>query len=191
MDEYNIPSYNFLEKKVKQYINNKTWYNNAYHAIYKKYGSDTELFIKLLAVTSPRNTVKTNVIYAKRMYHAIKSGKSVDNLKCGIATKAILRNVKRVIRNDDIRGKKITAFCDALLGNVNSVTVDVWMLKAFNIKRHAPTPLDIKYITHMCNVLSKRLNIPPRSVQACLWCYAKTELNDTKHKDIKDFSYYL
>lgn len=65
------------------------------------------------------------------------------------------------------------------------------MLKAFNLKRKTPTKNDIIHINTIIKTIASRLNLKTYEVQACLWSFAKIELNNTSFKAYKDFSYYL
>jgi hypothetical protein len=64
-------------------------------------------------------------------------------------------------------------------------------MRVFNLKRRAPTKCDIRQIKTIINKIATELNLYPAEVQACLWSYAKTELNKTNFKEDKDFSFYL
>lgn len=186
----NIPSLYVLTEKTKKYINNKNWYSKSNETIKEIFKDDSDLFIDLLAITSIRNSVKSNTIFALDCYYRIKHDKPL-NRKYGIADKPIKINIKRVLNDKPIHGNKISKFAKCLKGDLDNIVIDVWMLKAFNINRMSPNKKDIKYIEYIINRISKKLNIKNAQVQACLWCYAKYELNNTNHKEYKDFSYYL
>lgn len=188
--EYNTPSDYILKTKTIQYIDNKDWYKNSSDYIKGLFGENSELFISLLSATSPRNSVKSNVKYALHAYYSILNHRPIRK-KYGIANKNIQENIKRIVNGEPIHGVKINAFSDALNGNLNSIVIDSWMLKAFNIKRQAPTPRDIRNISHRIRRISGQMGLKPSEVQACLWSWVKTEHNDTKFKESYDFSKYL
>jgi hypothetical protein len=187
---YNVPSNKYLKDRTIYYIEQKDWYRQSYKAIKNKYGQNTDLFIKLLAATSPRNTVKRNLFLANKTLTYILDNKPID-FSYGIANKAILNNVNRIIANKPINGPKVRAFSLALSGDADQVVIDSWMLKAFNIKRQAPTPNDRVHIKTIINKLSDQTNLKPCEIQACLWSYAKNELNNSPFKEDNDFSYYM
>ena len=85
----------------------------------------------------------------------------------------------------------MNAFIKALSGDLNQVVIDSWMLKAFNIKRQSPLPNDTKHIKTIIKKIAIETNLKPSEAQACLWCYAKTELNDSPFKEDNDFGYYM
>ena len=186
----NRTSIKYLTNKTLQYINNKDWYKNSNKLIKDKFKDDHKLFIKLLGVTSPRNTVKQNTKYAINGYICIKNSIPIT-FKFGIANKQITNNVNKVINKEVVGGQKVNSFIDSLLLIDGSICIDVWMLKVFNIKRKSPTAKDIRIIRAKIIKISNRLKLKTYEVQGCLWCYAKNELNGTKHKEYKDFNYYL
>jgi hypothetical protein len=185
-----MKSIKYLLPYVYKYIHNKHWYKNSNELIKSKYGNDYKLFIKLLAVTSPRNSVKTNTQYAVKVFQYIKDNKPID-FKIGLANKQISNNINKVICNIKPSGVKVNAFIASLNLIDNSVCIDTWMLKAFNINRRAPTPKDIRVITHRIKTLASITGLKTYEVQACLWVYAKTELNNTYLKESYDFAHYL
>ncbi len=186
---YKPPSLKFLADRVQEYYRASNWYRQSYHTI-KTYLEDPELFIKLLAATSQRNSVKANTAAALDAYRCIQTNTPITK-KYGIADKLIKENISRIKQGAPLKGPKIKSFAAALNGDSDKIVIDVWMLRAFNIKRQAPTPLDRYCIQERITQLSNKLNMAPRDVQACLWTWAKTELNNTSFKESYDFSYYL
>ena len=186
----NIPDITLLTEKTKKYIYNKHWYKNS-NALIKKYYEHSNLFIDILAITSPRTTVKRNCINAIATYDQIVNNKPLT-ISYGITHKNTKKNIDKMLTSNIFNGKKVNAFSNALkLKDNNNIVIDVWILKAFNLKRHAPTNNDTIHITAMIKEIALSLSIKPYEAQACLWVYAKTELNTTIHKDSHDFSYYL
>jgi len=189
-NKYNVPTNKKLIEKTLEYRQNKNWYNNSLKAIEGKYGIHTNRFIKLLGVTSPRNTVKRNLFLADKTLKYAIMDKQID-FSYGIANKQIKNNVDKVLNNKPFGGVKVNAFVKALQGDLNQVVIDSWMLKAFNINTQTPRPNDLIHIKTIINKIAVQTNLKPSEVQACLWCYAKTELNDSPFKENNDFSYYM
>ena len=189
-NKYNVPTNKKLIEKTLFYKANKDWYNNSLKAIKCKYGIHTNKFIKLLGVTSPRNTVKRNLYLADKTLKYDILDKDID-FSYGIANKQIKNNVDKVLTNKSFGGIKVNAFVKALQGDLNQCVIDSWMLKAFNIGAQSPRPNDLKHIKTIINKIAIQTNLKPSEVQACLWCYAKAELNDSPFKEDNDFSYYM
>lgn len=186
----NVPSIYKLTEKTKKYIKYKDWYTKSNKFIKEMFKDDSNLFIDILAVTSIRTTVKQNTINALDCYYRVKKHKPL-NKKYGMADKSIKINLKRILKGNKIHGNKISNFAKCLKGNLDNIVIDVWVMRCFNINRNSPTNKDIKYIEYMIKQIAKNLNIKNAEVQACLWVYAKRELNKTSFKKDKDFSYYL
>lgn len=188
--EHNAPSDYILRTKTLKYLSAKNWYKNSNEYIKDLFGDKAELFTNLLAVTSPRNTVKENVLYALHAFYTVTNKKPLTK-KYGIANKNIQVNIQRVLKGDTIRGVKVLPFSKALNGDLDAIVIDVWMCKAFNLKRLAPTPRDRKYISHRINKIAQQLSLKPAEVQSCLWTWTKTEKNNTGFRESYDFSKYL
>ena len=188
--KYSVPTNKKLIEKTLFYKGNKDWYSNSFKAIKNKQGIHTDKFIKLLGVTSPRNTVKHNLFLANKTLKYSILSKEID-FSYGIANTQIKRNVDKVLSNKPFGGVKVNAFVKALLGDLNQVVIDTWMLKAFNLNVQSPRPNDLVHIKTIINKIALQTNLKPSEVQSCLWCYAKTELNDSPFKENNDFSYYM
>ncbi|GAG90573.1 unnamed protein product [marine sediment metagenome] len=181
---------NLLIDKTIQYIDHKEWYKDSNIMIKQYYSKDHNLFIDVLSLTSPRQTVKQNVLNTIKTLDNIKYGRQ-NNIVYGIANKQIRKNLDRYMRTKQFNGVKVNSFSGSLKLKNGSCCIDVWMLKAFGVKRMSPTNKDIKDINGQIKIISDKLGLKTYEVQACLWCYAKKELNRTVHKDAHDFSYYL
>jgi len=186
----NIPDTNFLLNKTLKYINNKNWYDNSNEIIKQFYPKDYNLFIDILAITSPLTNVKLNLLNTIKTVDNIKY-KRKNNIVYGLANKQIKRNLTQYEEVKKFNGVKINNFAKSLRLIDGHVCIDTWMLKAFNLKRHAPTKYDVRYITEIIKSISDKLDMKTYEVQACLWVYAKTEINGTRFKESHDFSYYL
>lgn len=188
LNKNRVPSLNYLTLKVKRYLHNKDWYKNSHDLIEAYYKSKSNLFIDILAMTSQRTTVRQNTINAIK---TIENLDKLDKIQYGITSQKIKDNLTKYLDTGEFGGDKINQFADSLKLIDGSVCIDVWMLKAFNLKRIAPTYNDKKHITHIIKQIANKLNIKTFEVQACLWCYAKNELNGTHFKEYNDFTYYL
>jgi len=184
------PSNKHLLSKTIQYIEAKDWYTKGLDAIKSKYGIHTEVFIDLLAVTSPRTSVKINLRNAETTLKYFILDKKID-FSYGLANKAIKNNVDKIRVKKKYGGQKVNKFAKALKGDLSQVVIDSWMLKVFNVNRQYPLPNDIKHIETIIKNIADKANLKPAEVQACLWSYAKTELNNSTFKEDNDFSFYI
>lgn len=179
-----------LTSKTLQYIDHKDWYKISNKMIKQYYPKDHNLFIDILSLTSPRQTVKQNVLNTIKTVDNIKYGRP-NNIIYGIANKNIRKNLDRYLSTKQFNGVKVNNFSASLKLKAGACCIDVWMLKAFKINRASPTNKDIRIINQAIKTIADKLGLKSYEVQACLWCYAKKELNGTMHKDAHDFSYYL
>jgi len=180
----------FLLDKTLKYTDNKNWYQNSNKTVKQFYPKDYNLFIDILAITSPLTNVKLNLLNTIITVDNIKY-KRKNNIVYGLANKRIKNNLDKYGKTKRFSGIKINNFAKSLRLIDGSVCIDTWMLKAFNLKRDAPTKYDVKYITRIVKNIADKLDMKTYEIQACLWVYAKTELNGTKFKESYDFSYYL
>ena len=185
-----VPSIEYLTTKTLKYIESKDWYLNSNKIIKEYYPNDFNLFIDILSITSPLTNVKLNLINTIKTVDKIKY-KRTNSIIYGLANKSIRTNLDKYNKTDKFGGVKINNFSDSLRLKNGHVCIDTWILKAFNLKRRSPTKYDIQYITQIVKDISDKLGLKTYEVQACLWVYAKTEINGTKFKKSHDFSYYL
>lgn len=184
----NVPVEKLLIAKVKKYKYASIWYNNSNSAINHYFKERAPLFIDILAITSPRTTVKRNVFNAIKTINDLNG---IDNLTYGVTNKQTKLNLKRLLDHGAFNGAKVNSFSTSLNLIAGSVCVDVWILKAFNIKRRSPLKNDLTHITSIIKHIANKLNMNTYVVQACLWEYAKKELNTTIFKESYDFKHYL
>lgn len=171
--ENKVPTDRTLVKRIVEGSYGKNWYAESAQAILDRFQDHNRLFASILAATSPRNSVRSNTIFALRAYRSITEHYVVyrtDDPKYGITHKIAVNNLERIVRGEQIGGRKVANFVEALCGNGEAVVVDVHMCKAFNLKRTAPTKLDYDYIEQTIKKLARKLNMAPAEVQAALWC---------------------
>ena len=190
LNKNSIPSIELLTDKTLKYIANKDWYLNSSNLVKHYYPRDYNLFIDILSITSPLTNVKLNLTNTIKTVDIIKY-KRTNTIIYGLANKQIRTNLDKYNKTKRFSGVKINNFSKSLRLQDGAITVDTWVLKAFNLKRRSPTKYDIRYITKIVKIISDKLNLKTYEVQACLWVYAKTEINGTTFKESHDFSYYL
>jgi hypothetical protein len=130
------------------------------------FGSGADLFIDLLAATSPRKQVKANWNVAKRIYFAHINGREIP-------TKGLLPNHKgniaRAFKGEPLSGNKVAAFAANLKGDLQRVTIDVWVLRYFNIDKMSLTNKQYFELEKKIQKLAKRHKMNPASYQAWIW----------------------
>lgn len=149
-----------------------TWYEDATRLIKDLYGENWTLFVDILASTSPRMAVKKNW----RMSVAIMSAYMNRKDKPETFARALqslmpahLVNVIRSLQRKPIHGPKVSRFALNLKGNLDVVTIDVWICKAYGIDPNALTGKLYKRLEAKIRKEAKACNATPAGYQAVLW----------------------
>ncbi len=165
------------------------WYQDTFSniqnimSVYDDSGENSDelayLFIDLLAATSPQTNIVRNTFLTSQIFGFIN-----DAILCKIPMKfeAHLNNVCRALLGLPLSGQKVTAFQANLLGDENAVTVDVWMMRAFNRDSDAPSAKEYEDISMATRKVAKQYGVAPSQMQAALWVGIKAvegDPNDT------------
>lgn len=160
------------DQKIKRYKQYGQWYKTAATIIKKRFGSDYALVCDLLAATSPRKQVKANWKLAVRIYHAHKDGKPNPAQGLMPCHKA---NVDRALKQSPLSGNKVKAFAENLKGNAEAVTIDVWVLRYYNIKKETLSDKDYKELSDRIRAEAKEQNLAPAEYQAIIWTISRAK----------------
>jgi len=136
------------------------------------YGDDWELFVDILAATSPRMAAKKNwrmatEIVAAYRHRDVKPAAFGDVL--GRLMPAHLINVIRALQGRPINGPKVSRFAANLKGDLSVVTIDVWICKAYGIPHTALTPRLYVRLEKAIRRDAKACNATPAGYQAVIW----------------------
>jgi hypothetical protein len=148
------------------------WYQDATKLIKELHGHNWRLFVDILAATSPRQSVKrnwrqTSAILAAYIDRENKPEIFADLL--GRCMPAHLLNIIRSLQQRPINGQKVWRFSENLKGNLDVVTIDTWICKAYGIDGNAlPTSL-YNRLENKIQVDAKRQGIAAANWQAVLW----------------------
>lgn len=168
----------------------KTWYARHEQALMDLFGSDADLFQKLLSATSQATGVKGNVTLALKAYGQLLEGVPFDGY-----LPAVKKNLERIKASEELQGAKISQYGKANEGDTGAIAVDrhIAML-FFNVR--APSAKQIESAKNRIREIAGRLGWAPREVQAALWAFnqvrlgkdpAKVESYDTILKDRAEF----
>lgn len=155
-----------------------TWYTDATKLIKELYGSNWRLFVDILASTSPRQSVKRNWRQSAALVAAFanreKNPSRFGNLlaKC---MPAHLDNIIRALQSKPLSGPKVSRFAENLKGNLNVVTIDVWVCKAYGINQKALTDTLYNRLEKKIVSDAKKANIAPANLQAVIWYAIRRE----------------
>lgn len=169
-------------------MNAKNWYKDCGDAIRKEFGRDADLFIDILAATSPRKQIKANWRLAMRIYH-IWTTKNVvlegwdnndifaQNLFAGTLP-AHRYNIMRALKGEPLSGNKVRAFAANLKGDLEQVVIDVWMQRALSPGLKEGRTLTNQEYKRLANIIAyeaEAQDMKPAEWQAIVWCGAREQ----------------
>lgn len=141
------------------------WYDKAKEEIdyvCRKTGWCPERFTGLLAVTSPRISVRRNV---RTTLHYLQTGILFPNIIGGVKT-----SVRHFDASGEIRGPKTLQFFNALRGDTDALVLDVWMAKVLGVEQKTfQNRRSREAATRTVKRVAKALGTTPRDTQAILW----------------------
>ncbi len=149
-----------------------TWYQDATKLIQQLYGEYWRLFVDVLAATSPRQSIKRNwrqtaEIVAAYIDRENKPNKFGDVL-ADVMT-SYLPNVLRALAGRPLSGPKVSRFAENLRGNLDVVTIDVWICKAYGVEPKQLTPALYDKLEAKIIAEAKEANATPAGYQAVIW----------------------
>ena len=144
----------------------KNWYKQTRHIVETLFGNDADLFCNILAATSPRSSIRKNWNYATRIYKQYKANKGINFVGMLPAVKS---NVKRALAGEFLSGQKVSRFAANLRGDMNVVTIDVWMCRYFGIDPVKLTPKLYRGLERIIKAGAVEAGLTPAEYQARCW----------------------
>ncbi len=149
-----------------------TWYSDATKLIQQLYGKHWQLFVDVLAATSPRQAVKRNwrqtvAIIAAYIDRANRPNRFAD-LLCGVMSSQ-LDNVIRALQGIPLSGPKVSRFAENLKGNLDTVTIDTWICRAYGIDSNKLSSSLYRRLERKIQTDAKKAGTTPADYQAVLW----------------------
>lgn len=141
----------------------KNWYNKCRIEIERLYDDDADLFCRLLAATSPRKQVTANWRLAERIYKSYRAGA----LDLTGTLPAHRNNVMRAIAGEELSGRKVKSFAANLCGNLDVVTVDIWVMRYFGFEKL--TDKIYTFIENLIKQMAAVYHMKAAEIQAELW----------------------
>ena len=144
------------------------WYKDANRYIFDNF-KYPELFISLIAATSPRKRLTNNAKIALHIYNDICK----DSFDTTLQTYSILKtahgnNIRRSVKGEKLSGNKVESFRQNLLLNENVVTVDMWVLSYFKFTKSL-TNKQYKLIEKTCLQRAKKHKLTGFEYQEYIW----------------------
>ena len=125
-------------------------------------GWDFDRFVDVLAITSPRVSVRRNIRVAM---HYMQTGEYLSG-----TIRSTLAAMLHYEETGEIRGPKTSAFSRALKGDLDAIVLDVWMSKAFEIDQRTFDRKDVRLECErrVCRAAARHV-IRPAELQAASW----------------------
>jgi hypothetical protein len=154
---------NHIPKYVSKGLKDKLWYENQTAEFIKIFGYiRLPLVSKIFAATSINSSLKSNIRLFRKAYHEM-----TNNLPLSNYLPVMKLQLERIQKGEDINGRKIKSFAAALSGDPNAVVVDIWLLRAFEVRstiilkctsmRDTTTVLQERISFEMAKELQKRI----------------------------------
>lgn len=165
MGQMQLMKYSDLVTLARDNRDGATWYDAAaieIASVCEAAGWETDKFIAILAITSPRVSVCRNL---RITLQYMATGQTFPN------TMAMINDcIAHYLATGEIRGPKTGPFRCALLGDTSAIVLDTHMASLLGIKQSLFSRRDIR---HRCYSVVRRVataaRLCPRDCQAALW----------------------
>lgn len=154
---------------LKPFFSFKDWYTKSSDNLIKIFGSeDISLIYGLISATSPRKSVKANLNLTKKLYKNYLLDEPIFKGIAGILP-AHKGNILRVLNGLELSGNKVKSFYLNLIGDLNAVTIDTWVLKYFGLEDMILTAKRYRDLTKRIKANARRHGLKPAEYQAVIW----------------------
>lgn len=144
----------------------RDWYASARGTIARHCevnGWDSGKFVAVMAVLSPRCSVKRNW---DNTVAFMRYGMVLQGTMRGLVT-----SLNHLLETGEIRGPKTSAFARCLLGDESALVLDVWMAKALGVPQAVVTRKDNLAIAYkLCGKIAEQRGWTMAQTQAAIWC---------------------
>jgi hypothetical protein len=153
-----------LKATLGQVEQASVWYHEAQEVaqeVANNLNASLEIGAGVVSAFSPRERWSSNVTKAV----AFSLGHSVSGLKNNtkMANDVLAGGI------DALKGLKTNAFARAIAGDTDAVVVDVWMMRAAEMKNDSPTQGQYHAISQAVVQVAGEFGLTPRTAQALIW----------------------
>lgn len=147
----------------------KNWYVKSRKLIEGLYGGDANMFCDVLAATSPRKQVRANWNVAVKVFDQWKRTGEYDTT--GLMP-AHTMNLDRAFKGEPLHGYKVPAFAANLRGDLDRVTIDVWVMVYFGMTQGRIRRAEYFRMEAAMQKMARRRGLKPAEYQAIIWTKA-------------------
>jgi hypothetical protein len=153
-----------------------------------------ERYIDIVAATSPRSRVDTNVRRSSYLYGEDKAGRPIAGLTnpdfppgyghlAHLTQDALLKDLEGGRSFESLDRPKTSSFAENLKGNQQPMTIDTHNFSAItgdNKNKKSPSGTQYKYLEEYEVEIADKLNMSPAQFQASVWIGADTGVADAR-----------
>ena len=195
-----LPSRRAMVRRVERRLDKATdeqryagarWYGRfgvVARLLAERNGVDLRQAAGVLAIVSPRVSVGASVWLADAILAAWSSGRPVvgaPNVKglgerIGASARFLDGDEGPVALDADGRltsSRKVRSFFANTVGDVDAVTVDVWMARALGFRGDQPEGGAYVSCAEAVRTVARRRGMTPREVQATVWCVERADID--------------
>lgn len=141
------------------------WYGDAHSVALEMVAMRPEWTVEhasaIIAAFSPRCRWSTNVAHAVEYAAGGRPRCLGNNLR--------MADAAAVHGFGALRGPKTNAFARNIAGDVDAVTVDVWMMRAAGLDTDTPNLTQYAELSAAVRKVARRLGVDPSTAQALIW----------------------
>jgi hypothetical protein len=155
----------FSQADSRQYAEGFKWYDDAnaeLRLIALQHDSFIEIAAAICAALSPKLRWSANLLYTDWVFQ----GLTIPHLKTPVNKALAILESGNV---DLITAPKTSAFYRNLIGDLNRVTIDVWMYRAAGLNDDDVKPWHYRELELAVKRLANHYKVEPARIQAIIW----------------------
>lgn len=185
--------------KISDYIKigakDKFWYarcEQLFRELFPKH--DIKTIARLFAATSMNTSLPANVTLFRKALYEMENNLPVSS---GYMPN-IRKNIALARNGEDLSGRKIRNFANAMSGDKNAIVVDVWITRAFGVcdekfwkKRQrnyyrTPSKKEYDWIENYLKAEAKKRRIEPRQLCSMVWAGVRIATSGRRETNYHD-----
>ncbi|MEO5645936.1 MAG: hypothetical protein ABIO57_02605 [Candidatus Paceibacterota bacterium] len=209
-----VPNFSHAARYILNGLSDRYWYEETHRDVMKLFpGEDPRVIFDLLAATSVRSSIEANAKkfalaryqYYKKEYREVtirigKNPKIVQSIFQGFLSATLVHlidigdGLHLCEASEDlgvkINARKIKNFSKAMMGSVDAVPVDIWLMRVFDtdikalyqgrMLSRSPTPKLYNALHAYFKIVARATGFEARQVSASAWAGIRGEHSNSK-----------